>query len=64
MTQLLKQAIAKSDLPLQRIEKLTGVKRASIMRFMAGKQSLRLDKADQLASFFGVECRLARRKGK
>ena len=55
MTEALRRAIAESGLPLQRIEKLTGVKRASIMRFIAGRQSLRLDKADDLAAYFGFQ---------
>ena len=64
MTEALRQAIAESGLPLQRIEKLTGVKRASIMRFMEGRQSLRLDKADELARFFRIECRQRRGKAR
>lgn len=64
MTETLKRAIAQSDLPLQRIEKATGVKRGSIMRFTAGKQSLRLDMADKLAAYFGIECRQRRRRGR
>src|SRR5580698_2892733 len=38
-----------------RLESETGLKRASIMRFVAGKQSLRLDMADRLADHFGLE---------
>jgi transcriptional regulator with XRE-family HTH domain len=64
MTEALRHAIAESGLPLQRIEKLTGVKRASIMRFMEGRQSLRLDKADRLAGYFKIECRQVRRKAR
>jgi hypothetical protein len=37
------------------LEQATGVKRASIMRFLRGKISLRLDKADALAAYFGLE---------
>ena len=33
------------------------------MRFVAGKQSLRLDMADRLADYFGLELR-KRKKGK
>jgi plasmid maintenance system antidote protein VapI len=44
------------------LERATGVTRASIMRFVKGTQSLRLDKADRLADYFGLELR-ARRKG-
>ncbi len=64
MTAALKKAIAESGLPLQRIEKLTGVKRQSLMKFIRGEQSLRLDLADKLAEHFGIECRQTRRKGR
>jgi transcriptional regulator with XRE-family HTH domain len=37
---------------LKALERETGVQRASLSRFMAGKQSLRLDAADKLAAFF------------
>jgi plasmid maintenance system antidote protein VapI len=45
------------------LERATGVTRASIMRFVRGSQSLRLDMADKLAAFLGLELR-ARRKGR
>lgn len=61
-TEALRRALAESGLPHRAIEKATGVKRASIMRFMRGERSLRLDKADALAMFFGIE--VAKRKGK
>jgi hypothetical protein len=65
MTDVLKKAIADSGLPHLTIEQKTGVPRASIMRFMRGEQSLRLDMADRLAAFFGLELRPVRRpKGK
>jgi plasmid maintenance system antidote protein VapI len=44
------------------LERETGVVRASIMRFVRGTQSLRLDMADRLAAYFGLELR-AKRKG-
>jgi plasmid maintenance system antidote protein VapI len=44
------------------LERETGVVRASIMRFVRGTQFLRLDMADRLAAYFGVELR-AKRKG-
>jgi hypothetical protein len=37
------------------LERETGLTRASIMRFVAGKQSLRLDMADRLAVYFSLE---------
>ena len=42
------------------LERETGVTRASIMRFVRGSQSLRLDMADKLAAFFGMELRTGR----
>src|SRR5262249_53604797 len=42
-------------LSLHALEQRSGVKRASLMRFMRGEQSLRLDLADKLAAFFGFE---------
>ena len=55
MTDRLKQAIAESGLRLTTLEQKTGVLRATIMRFMRGETSLRLDKADALAAFFELE---------
>ena len=45
------------------LERETGVVRASIMRFVKGTQFLRLDMADRLAAYFGLELR-AKRKGR
>jgi plasmid maintenance system antidote protein VapI len=59
----LRGAIAESGLAHSTIEKQTAVKRASIMRFMRGERSLRLDIADRLAAFFGLTVK-AERKGK
>jgi hypothetical protein len=42
------------------LERKTGVTRACIMRFVRGDQSLRLDKADLLAEYFGLELRKRR----
>ncbi len=61
MTEALKRAIAESGMAHIAIERATGVKRASIMRFLRGEQSLRLDLADRLAAYFGIEVRF---KGK
>ena len=57
MTDLLKRAIANSDQTFTSIERATGVQRASLLRFMRGETSLRLDKADDLAKYFGIESR-------
>jgi plasmid maintenance system antidote protein VapI len=63
MSETLKKAIAASGQAHIAIERATGVKRASIMRFMRGEQSLRLDMADRLAAFFGLELRRNRKGG-
>ncbi len=55
MTSMLRQALSEAD-SLQAIERATGVKRQSMMRFLRGDQSLRLDLADKLASHFGITC--------
>ena len=52
LTTAIKQAIAESDLSFKALERATGVKRQSLMKFMAGEQSLRLDMADKLATHF------------
>jgi plasmid maintenance system antidote protein VapI len=39
------------------LERESGVTRASIMRFVKGTRSLRLDMADRLAAYFGLELR-------
>ena len=44
------------------LERESGVKRGSIMRFVRGTQSLRLDMADRLAVYFELELRPARKK--
>jgi hypothetical protein len=54
---LLRQTIVESGVSYNALQKATGVTRASIMRFVRGSQSLRLDRADQLAEFFGLELR-------
>ncbi|MBX9582234.1 MAG: helix-turn-helix domain-containing protein [Gemmataceae bacterium] len=54
MTAVLRRAILDSGLPLLRVARDTGVERASISRFVRGKNSLRLDVADKLAAYFGL----------
>ena len=63
MTELLKQALREVD-SLRAVERATGVKNPSLVRFLQGKQSLRLDLADKLAEHFGIESRRMRRKGR
>jgi plasmid maintenance system antidote protein VapI len=57
ITESLRQAIVESGLSYNALEQQTGVKRASIMRFVLCKQSLRLDMADRLAAFLKLTVR-------
>jgi plasmid maintenance system antidote protein VapI len=56
-TDVLKEAIVKSDVSYKSLSRETGVARASIQRFVDGRQSIRLDMADRLAGYFGLELR-------
>lgn len=66
ITDLLRQTIADAvesgETNFLALERETDITRASIMRFVAGRQSLRLDLADRLAERFGLELR-KRKKG-
>jgi len=55
MTAALRDAICESELSYQQLERETGVIRQSLMLFARGEQSLRLDKADAIAEYFGLE---------
>ncbi|MCY2927146.1 MAG: hypothetical protein NT031_17275 [Planctomycetota bacterium] len=63
MTDLLRKAICETG-SFRAIETATGVKRQSLMRFVRGEQSLRLDLADRLAKYFNIESRQTRRKAR
>jgi plasmid maintenance system antidote protein VapI len=54
MTDVLKTAIEESGLTPYRISKDTGVVVTSIIRFINGETSLRLDKADAIAEYLGL----------
>lgn len=60
MTGLLREALSEVD-SLRAVERATGVKHQSMMKFLAREQSLRLDKADQLAAYFHIESSRSRR---
>ena len=62
VTAAILEAIAESELSFKAIERETGVLRQSLMKFAAGEQTIRLDSADKLAKFFGIE--ITRRKAK
>jgi len=60
---VLQEAIAESGLTLYRIAQDTGVGKTCLIRFMRGETSLRLDKADVLANYLGLEL-VRKRKAK
>jgi transcriptional regulator with XRE-family HTH domain len=62
MTTALRKAIKESDDSFHELERQTGIKRQSLMKFARGEQSLRLDLADKLAEYFGLE--VTKRKAK
>ncbi|HBI43524.1 MAG TPA: hypothetical protein DDY78_11820 [Planctomycetales bacterium] len=49
------QAVESGRTNYKALQRETGVTRASIQRFVSGKQFLRLDIADALAAYFGLE---------
>jgi len=55
MIATLKKAIRDSDLTYTEIQREIGVKRNSLLRFMRGETSLRLDLADERAAFFKIK---------
>jgi plasmid maintenance system antidote protein VapI len=57
ISDMLRLTIVRSGVPYLTLEQKTGVQRGSIGRFVRGSQSLRLDKADRLAAYFGLELR-------
>ena len=61
LTEILRRELPKMG-SLNSIEQRSGVKRQSIAKFLRGERFLRLDSADKLAAFLGIECRVKRRK--
>ena len=55
MTEALQKAIADSGVSFKQLERETGVLRQTLMKFVAGEQSIRLESADKLAEYFGIE---------
>lgn len=55
LTDVLKTAIGQCGVTRYRIAKDTGITEPSLCLFMQGKSSLRLDKADVLADYLGLE---------
>ena len=60
LRQVLNEAIANGD-TFQGIEKACGVLRQTLMPFARGECSMRLDKADQLADYLGLELKQRKR---
>ena len=58
---MLRDALAAAE-SLRAVERATGVKRQSMMKFVRGEQSLRLDMADRLARHFAIEIRAPKRR--
>jgi hypothetical protein len=56
MTHLLREALQQAPSMLG-VQKATGVKRQAMTKFRDGEQSLRLDLADKLAAYFGIQCK-------
>lgn len=53
MTSVLRRALHEAE-SIRAVAKATGVQHSSLVRFVNGRQSLRLDMADKLVSYFGV----------
>ena len=62
ITEALKNAITASGLSIKAIHHETGVSRQSMMHFVRGTRTLRLDIADKLAAYFELDLRPATRK--
>jgi plasmid maintenance system antidote protein VapI len=54
LSELIRSALLEAN-SLREIERETGVKHQSISMFLRGKTSLRLDMADKLCAYFGIE---------
>jgi hypothetical protein len=63
ISDVIRRAILESGRSFKALERETGVKRQSLMKFSRGEQSLRGDLMDRLAIFFGLELR-PKRKGR
>ena len=55
MSDVLRKTMEESGLSLYQIAKDTGIVSQSLLRFKRGETSLRLDKADVLAEYLGLE---------
>ena len=60
-TEIIRQAILESGVSFAEMERQSGVKRQSLMKFARSEQSLRLDMVDMLLPCLGLE--LAKKQG-
>jgi plasmid maintenance system antidote protein VapI len=63
LRETIRRAVESGETNYLSLERETGVTRASIMRFVAGRRFLRLDLADKLAARFNLELRPKRKGG-
>ncbi len=63
MTELLREALAEAD-SIRGVARASGLTHVSLIKFLRGESSLRLDLADKLAAHFGIVSKQQRRKGK
>jgi plasmid maintenance system antidote protein VapI len=61
MTEVIRRAVLDCGRPLQQVAEAAGIERASLSRFVRGQRTLRLDMADRLAAYFGLELKQTRR---
>jgi plasmid maintenance system antidote protein VapI len=54
ITDVIRAAVVESGVSYKSLSRETGVARASIQRFVDGRQSIRLDMADRLAAYYGL----------
>jgi plasmid maintenance system antidote protein VapI len=64
LSDVLRRAIRESGLTFQALAEAARVERGSVSRFVRGERSLRLDMADRLAEYLGLELRPKRKKGR
>ena len=65
MTKLLREALAeavKAGQSVRSIARETGLTHPAVGKFLHGEQSLRLDLADKLAVYFGIEWRRTKKR--
>ena len=65
ITVLLRSALSEAldaGLSVRLVARETGLNHAALAKFLRGEQSLRLDKADALAEYFGITCQQTERR--